>query len=101
MSYRSFQEWNARGRQIIKGEQCMGRLNDGTPLFGKEQTKKVEKPKSKSGSGAYAYQEGSVAPGHSTPQYRSSSYSRGTNWDQGMDWDEMMESGLDFGIPNH
>ena len=99
MSYRSFQEWNARGRQIIKGEQCMGRLNDGTPLFGKEQTKKVEtKPKSR---GAYAYQESSVAPGHATPQYRSSSYSRGTNWDQGMDWDEMMESGLDFGIPNH
>ena len=99
MSYRSFQEWNARGRQIIKGEQCMGRLNDGTPLFGKEQTKKVEKkPKPRS---SYACQENAPSPGRSTRQYAHSSYSRGTNWDQGMDLDECMEYGLDIGIPNH
>lgn len=97
MSYRSFQEWNARGRQIIKGEQCMGRLNDGTPLFGKEQTKKIEKKPKPCGS--YAYQESSVSPGHATPQHSYSSYSRGTNWDQGMDWDEMYEMGYDIGLP--
>lgn len=43
MSYRSWDEWKARGRFIIKGEKSMGRLNDGTPLFGKEQTKKIPK----------------------------------------------------------
>lgn len=80
MSYRSLAEWNARGRQILKGSQCMGRLNDGTPLFGKEQTQKTPK-----GPGPYrplcGYSGGS-----------------GTNWDQGYDRDQEYEDGL-IGIP--
>lgn len=43
MSYRSLEEWNARGRQVIKGQKAMGKLNDNTPLFGKEQTKKFSR----------------------------------------------------------
>lgn len=44
MSYRTLEEWNARGRQVIKGQKAMGRLNDNTPIFGKEQTKKCRRP---------------------------------------------------------
>lgn len=78
MSYRTLEEWNARGRQIIKGEKAMGRLNDNTPLFGKEQTKKAQ------------------------PQIRNTSgYSggQGANWDQSEDWDEVQEAGLLIGLP--
>lgn len=39
MAYRTFNEWNARGRIIKKGEKAMGHLLDGTALFGKEQIK--------------------------------------------------------------
>lgn len=39
MAYRTFEEWNARGRIVKKGEKAMGHLLDGTALFGKEQTK--------------------------------------------------------------
>lgn len=41
MSYRTFEEWKARGRVVNKGEKAMGHLNDGSALFGKEQTKKL------------------------------------------------------------
>lgn len=44
MSYRTFEEWRARGRAVSAGEKAMGKLNDGTAIFGKEQTTKVDKP---------------------------------------------------------
>lgn len=43
MCYRTLEQWNARGRQVKKGEKAAGRLNDNTPLFGKSQTKKDAK----------------------------------------------------------
>lgn len=43
MCYRTLEQWNARGRQVKKGEKAAGRLNDNTPLFGKSQTKKMPK----------------------------------------------------------
>lgn len=56
----------------------MGFLNDGTAIFGKEQTVKLPKTYSNS----------------------SRSYSgSGTNWDQSMDWDECQELGLNIGLP--
>ena len=85
MSYRTMSEWNARGRQVMKGEKSMGRLNDNTPLFGKEQTKKTPPRTQKS----FGYSAG----------YPSSYSGGGTNWDQGMDWDEMQEMGYDIGLP--
>lgn len=33
MAYRTMNEWNARGRQIIKGQKAMGKLNDGLSLW--------------------------------------------------------------------
>lgn len=39
MAYRTFEEWNARGRIVKKGGKAMGHLLDGTALFGNEQTK--------------------------------------------------------------
>ena len=80
MSYRTMSEWNARGRQVKKGEKSMGRLNDNTPLFGKEQTRKTPPRQQRS----FGYSSGS---------------SCGTNWDQSMDWDEMYEMGYDIGLP--
>lgn len=77
MSYRTLAEWNARGRQVKKGEKSVGRLNDNTPIFGKEQTKKAPPRTQKS----FGHSEG------------------GTNWDQGQDWDEMYEMGYDIGLP--
>lgn len=43
MAYRTFNEWVARGRAVQKGEKAMGFLNDGTAIFGKEQTTKTPK----------------------------------------------------------
>lgn len=45
MSYRTFEEWKARGRVVLKGEKAMGHLLDGTALFAKEQTTKAPKLK--------------------------------------------------------
>ena len=80
MCYRTLEQWNARGRQVKKGEKAAGRLNDNTPLFGKSQTKKMPK------------------------QYQTASYTHHpertvTNWNQGLDWDECHEFGLDIGLP--
>lgn len=43
MTYRTYEEWAARGRFVQQGEKAMGFLNDGTAIFGKEQTKKRPK----------------------------------------------------------
>lgn len=80
MCYRTLERWNARGRQVKKGEKAVGRLNDNTPLFGKSQTKKMPK------------------------QSQRASYTRHpertvTNWNQSLDWDECHEFGLDIGLP--
>lgn len=80
MCYRTLEQWNARGRQVKKGEKAAGRLNDNTPLFGKSQTKKMPK------------------------QYQTASYTHHTertvtNWGQSLDWDECHEFGLDIGLP--
>lgn len=46
MTYRTYDEWLERGRQVQKGEVYSGKLRDGTTLFHKDQTKK-EKPSKK------------------------------------------------------
>lgn len=77
MSYRTMNEWNARGRQVKKGEKSMGRLNDNTPLFGKEQTRKAS------------------SKTHN-PFWGDSPHSwSGTNWD----WDEVYGMGYYIGMP--
>lgn len=43
MAYRTYDEWTARGRVVKQGEKAMGFLNDGTAIFGKEQTTKRPK----------------------------------------------------------
>ncbi len=40
MSYRTYEEWEVRGRVVKQGEKAAGRLNDGTALFSKGQTTK-------------------------------------------------------------
>lgn len=40
MAYRTYEEWSARGRAVLKGEKAAGFLTDGTAIFGKEQTTK-------------------------------------------------------------
>ncbi|UYL84964.1 hypothetical protein pEaSNUABM55_00191 [Erwinia phage pEa_SNUABM_55] len=71
MSYRTLAEWNARGRQVMKGEKAMGRLNDNTPIFGKEQTKKTNT---------------------SRKPFTS-------EWGYSTDWEEDHEQGLLIGLP--
>ena len=43
MTYRTYDEWLERGRQVKSGEVYSVKLRDGTALFHKEQTKKVKK----------------------------------------------------------
>ncbi len=46
MSYRTYEEWEVRGRVVKQGEKAAGRLNDGTALFSKEQTiKRLRHPR--------------------------------------------------------
>lgn len=80
MCYRTLEQWNARGRQVKKGEKAAGRLNDNTPLFGKSQTKKM--PKQSQRASYTHHTERTV-----------------TNWNQSLDWDECHEFGLDIGLP--
>lgn len=40
MVYRTREQWKAKGREVRKGQRPIGKLNDNTPLFGKDQTKK-------------------------------------------------------------
>lgn len=80
MAYRTYAEWQARGRYVVAGEKAMGKLNDGTALFGKEQTKKVKKK-------------------HFYSELVLGRIQSGVNWDQSMDWDEQEELGLSIGLP--
>ncbi len=42
MSYRTYNQWKKKGRQVKRGETAVGRLTDGTSLFAKKQTKKIK-----------------------------------------------------------
>lgn len=85
MCYRTFEEWKARGRYVIKGEKAMGTLTDGTSIFGKEQTKKVKPSKAKD-------------------QTPTSSWNNPYNCSRGgfadyLDIDELHEQGFDTYLP--
>lgn len=81
MAYRTYAEWQARGRYVIAGEKAMGKLNDGTAIFGKEQTKKIK------------------ASSRLSNYTRDYSEDDSGDLDYGMDWDEVQELGLDIGLP--
>lgn len=76
MSYRTYKEWKKKGRQVKQGEKAVGRLNDGTSLFSKKQTKKIK----------------NITKTRSSDDYYRNDYS-------GYDQDYDYEYGYDIGLP--
>lgn len=76
MSYRTYDEWKNRGRQVQKGEKSVGSLNDGTKLFSKNQTKKIKQQSKNTNYNEYYYP--------CTDYYHD---------------DEYNENGIDIGLP--
>lgn len=77
MTWRTMEEWNLKGKVVIKGSKCMLRDPEGVCLFSESQVKKKKR-----------YSEGIYGPSDTTNSGYYKPYTQqGGNYDQNHDYD--------------